>query len=243
MRNDARLQISDCRFQIAPRSHVLNPGPRPLPPPPSRRGLRRRALGRAEAFLGRHQAVAVGVAGPGRGVRLQLDDAGELVRAPGVAADSHRVAHGRIERQLYPLEVGVRVERLADATRWAGAETSAIVEAAVAELVAITREKRPIIAAFLVNALEELKKEGFWIVGADPRGDQNLYGMKFDMNVGLVIGSEGKGIRPLVLKKCDYRITIPMKGRVSSLNAGIAGAVILFEIQRQQLFLKESKRA
>jgi len=87
----------------------------------------------------------------------------------------------------------------------------------------------------LANTLEELKREGFWIVGADPRGDQNLYGMKFDMNVGLVIGSEGKGIRPLALKKCDYRITIPMKGKVSSLNAAIAGAVILFEILRQHL--------
>jgi 23S rRNA (guanosine2251-2'-O)-methyltransferase len=88
----------------------------------------------------------------------------------------------------------------------------------------------------LVSTLEELKKEGFWIVGADPGGDQNLYGMKFDMNVGLVIGSEGKGIRPLVLKKCDFRITIPMKGKVSSLNAAIAGAVVLFEILRQQYF-------
>jgi 23S rRNA (guanosine2251-2'-O)-methyltransferase len=92
----------------------------------------------------------------------------------------------------------------------------------------------------LANTLEELKKEGFWIVGADPRGDQNLYAMKFDMNVGLVIGSEGKGIRPRVLKKCDYRITIPMKGKVSSLNAAIAGAVILFEILRQQLSSKMS---
>ena len=87
----------------------------------------------------------------------------------------------------------------------------------------------------LANTLEELKKEGFWIMGADPRGDQNLYEMKFDMNIGVVIGSEGKGIRPLVLKKCDYRITIPMKGKVSSLNAAIAGAVILFEILRQKL--------
>ena len=92
----------------------------------------------------------------------------------------------------------------------------------------------------LANTLEELKKEGFWIVGADLRGDQNLYTMKFDMNVGLVIGSEGKGIRPLVLKKCDYRITIPMKGKISSLNAAIAGAVILFEILRQQLSSKTS---
>jgi 23S rRNA (guanosine2251-2'-O)-methyltransferase len=87
----------------------------------------------------------------------------------------------------------------------------------------------------LARTLEELKREGLWIVGADARGEKNLYEMKFDMNVGLVIGSEGKGIRPLVLKKCDYTISIPMKGKISSLNAAIAGAVILFEILRQQL--------
>jgi 23S rRNA (guanosine2251-2'-O)-methyltransferase len=57
------------------------------------------------------------------------------------------------------------------------------------------------------------------------------------MNVALVIGSEGKGIRPLVLKKCDFRVRIPMKGKVSSLNASVSGAVILFEILRQQLAL------
>ena len=87
----------------------------------------------------------------------------------------------------------------------------------------------------IARTLEELKREGFWIVGADARGKKNLYGMKFDMKVGLVIGSEGKGIRPLVLKKCDYTIFVPMKGKISSLNAAVAGAVILFEILRQQL--------
>lgn len=86
----------------------------------------------------------------------------------------------------------------------------------------------------LVNALEELKKEGFWIVGADSRAERPLYEMRFDMNVGLVIGGEGRGIRPLVLKKCDFVISIPMKGKISSLNAAVAGAVILFEIMRQQ---------
>jgi 23S rRNA (guanosine2251-2'-O)-methyltransferase len=86
----------------------------------------------------------------------------------------------------------------------------------------------------LVHALEELKREGFWIVGADARGEKSLYDLKSDMNVGLVIGSEGKGVRPLILKKCDYRISIPMKGKTSSLNAAIAGAVILFEVLRQQ---------
>ncbi|MBU1208956.1 MAG: 23S rRNA (guanosine(2251)-2'-O)-methyltransferase RlmB [Proteobacteria bacterium] len=87
----------------------------------------------------------------------------------------------------------------------------------------------------LAHTLEELKKENFWIVGADARGEKSLYEMKFDMNVGLVIGSEGKGIRPLILKKCDYAISIPMKGKTSSLNAAVAGAIILFEILRQQL--------
>jgi 23S rRNA (guanosine2251-2'-O)-methyltransferase len=86
----------------------------------------------------------------------------------------------------------------------------------------------------LVSALEELKKEGFWIVGADMEGGKGLYEMEFDMNVGLVIGGEGKGLRPLVRKKCDFTISIPMRGKVASLNAAIAGAVILFEILRQQ---------
>jgi 23S rRNA (guanosine2251-2'-O)-methyltransferase len=90
----------------------------------------------------------------------------------------------------------------------------------------------------LATTLEELKTEGFWIVGADSRGEKSLYEMKFDMNVGLVIGSEGKGIRPLVLKKCDYTVAIPMRGKISSLNAAMAGAVILFEILRQQLTQK-----
>ncbi len=86
----------------------------------------------------------------------------------------------------------------------------------------------------LASTLEELKKEGFWIVGADSRAEKSLYEMKFDMKIGLVIGSEGKGIRPLLLKKCDFTVSIPMRGKVSSLNAAMAGAVILFEILRQQ---------
>jgi 23S rRNA (guanosine2251-2'-O)-methyltransferase len=92
----------------------------------------------------------------------------------------------------------------------------------------------------LANTLEDLKKEGFWIVGADARGEKSLYEMSFDMNVGLVIGSEGKGIRPLILKKCDFRVSIPMKGKTSSLNAAVAGAIILFEILRQQMKIKKS---
>ncbi len=93
----------------------------------------------------------------------------------------------------------------------------------------------------LANTLEDLKRENFWIVGADARGGKSLYDLQFDMNVGLVIGSEGKGIRPLILKKCDHTISIPMKGKTSSLNAAVAGAIILFEILRQQLQMRNSE--
>jgi len=85
----------------------------------------------------------------------------------------------------------------------------------------------------LAQAVDELKKKGFWVVGAEARGGKSLYEMKFDMTVALLIGSEGKGIRPLLLRKCDFTISIPMRGKVSSLNTGIAGAVVLYEILRQ----------
>ena len=87
----------------------------------------------------------------------------------------------------------------------------------------------------LAQTIDDLKKKGFWIVGTDAHGGESIYEMKFDMNVALVIGSEGKGIRPLLLKKCDFTVSIPMRGKVSSLNTAIAGAVILYEILRQQL--------
>jgi 23S rRNA (guanosine2251-2'-O)-methyltransferase len=86
----------------------------------------------------------------------------------------------------------------------------------------------------LAQAIDDLKKQGFWVVGTDAHGGKSLYEMKFDMNVALVIGSEGKGIRPLLLKKCDFTVSIPMRGKITSLNTAIAGAVILYEILRQQ---------
>jgi 23S rRNA (guanosine2251-2'-O)-methyltransferase len=87
----------------------------------------------------------------------------------------------------------------------------------------------------LSSTLDELKREGFWIVGTHQGGEKSLYEMKFDMDVGLVIGSEGKGIRPLVLRHCDHTIRIPMRGKIESLNAAIAGAIVLYEILRQNL--------
>lgn len=91
----------------------------------------------------------------------------------------------------------------------------------------------------LVNALKDLKKAGFWIFGAVKDADaQSLYQADLSVPACLVVGSEGKGIRPLVKKECDVLLSIPMVGGLDSLNSSAAAAVILFEALRQSLALK-----
>ena len=88
----------------------------------------------------------------------------------------------------------------------------------------------------LSNTLKQLKEDGFWIYGTVvERGVESIYNTDFSGKLGLVIGSEGKGIRPLVKKQCDHLITIPMTGDFDSLNASVAAALIMFEVVRQQL--------
>ena len=88
--------------------------------------------------------------------------------------------------------------------------------------------------ANIAQTLEELKKEGYWIYGAVGGTSSSLYDQDFRGNVVVVIGGEGEGIRSLVQKKCDHLISIPIKGGVNSLNASVAGGVLLFEIVRQR---------
>ncbi len=88
----------------------------------------------------------------------------------------------------------------------------------------------------LVAALKDLKKAGFWIFGAvKEREAQSLYATDLTVPACLVVGSEGKGIRPLVRRECDVLISIPMSGTLDSLNSSVAAAVILFEAMRQSL--------
>jgi 23S rRNA (guanosine2251-2'-O)-methyltransferase len=86
----------------------------------------------------------------------------------------------------------------------------------------------------LAQTLERLKKAGFWIVGVDSGGKTPCYEFQFDMPVALIIGGEEKGIRPLLLKNCDFTINIPMMGTLDSLNAATASAVVFYEILRQK---------
>jgi 23S rRNA (guanosine2251-2'-O)-methyltransferase len=86
----------------------------------------------------------------------------------------------------------------------------------------------------LVRAMEELKDKGLWLVGAEGSGDAPWYAFDYTGPIGIVLGSEGKGLRPLVRKTCDKVLAIPLAGKVGSLNVAAAAAVFLFEVVRQR---------
>lgn len=87
----------------------------------------------------------------------------------------------------------------------------------------------------LRRAIAALKEQGLWIVGLHARAEENLYGRDFPDRLGIVLGSEGNGIRPLIQKECDFLVGIPMLGKIGSLNVAVAGAVFLYELLRRQV--------
>ena len=88
--------------------------------------------------------------------------------------------------------------------------------------------------ANLTNAIRSLKKAGLWVYGAEANGDAPLWHTDMKGPICLVIGSEGQGISRLVKENCDFIISIPLHGRVNSLNASAAAAVLMYEIVRQR---------
>jgi len=87
----------------------------------------------------------------------------------------------------------------------------------------------------LVQTIEILKRDGVWIVGAVVKGGQAPWQIDLSGPICLVLGGEGPGVRPLVAKNCDFLTTIPMRGRIGSLNVSAAGAVLCYEVERQRL--------
>lgn len=79
----------------------------------------------------------------------------------------------------------------------------------------------------IASSVEELKKAGLWIYGAEA-GGEDCFRTDFDCPCAIVLGSEGEGISRLVKEKCDYIVSIPMLGKINSLNVSTAGAVMLF---------------
>ena len=88
--------------------------------------------------------------------------------------------------------------------------------------------------ANIPSLLKELKKQGIWVFGTAADGTTDLYGADLKGPAAIVIGSEGSGMTRLVSESCDFLVSIPMKGRISSLNASAAAAILLYEAVRQR---------
>ena len=86
----------------------------------------------------------------------------------------------------------------------------------------------------LIRLIQDLKEAGLWVYGVDPQAAKLHTDIDMTGPIAMVLGGEGEGIRPGVLRECDDRIRIPMQGRVESLNVSAAAAVMLFEVVRQR---------
>ena len=84
-------------------------------------------------------------------------------------------------------------------------------------------------------AIEEIKERGVWVYGADMEAQDYIFNTDLTGAVALVIGSEGRGISKLTKEKCDVLVKIPMVGKITSLNASVAGGIIMYEIMKQKI--------
>lgn len=110
------------------------------------------------------------------------------------------------------------------------------VNSVVAKISAGAVEHVPIIQIGNISrTLQELKKRGFWVVGADMDGHDLYFDADLSGPLVLVVGAEGKGLGRLVKENCDFLVRIPMLGQVQSLNASVAGGILLYDIVRQRL--------
>lgn len=82
----------------------------------------------------------------------------------------------------------------------------------------------------LNNAIKKLKDNGFWVVGAEASNSVDYRAVDYSGKIVLVVGSEGKGISRLVIENCDYKVRMPMVGKVNSLNVSVACAVLLYQV-------------
>jgi 23S rRNA (guanosine2251-2'-O)-methyltransferase len=90
----------------------------------------------------------------------------------------------------------------------------------------------------IARTLEDLKAQNIWTVGLDERGAQSYESLDYNMDCAIVLGAEGKGLHDLVARKCDFLVSIPMLGKVPSLNVSVAAGVVLYEVVRQRRISK-----
>lgn len=182
------------------------------------------------AGAGVHQGVAALVAG------TDYADLGEIVSAAQAdLAGALVVAADEIED---PRNLGA----IARCAEGAGAQGLIIPKHRSAEITEVAAKAsggavehlRVAQVTNLAHSLREFKEAGLWIAGLDLEASQDLWEADLRRPLVLVVGSEGKGIRPLTRDHCDLRLRIPMRGKVASLNVAVAAGIALFEIRRQQ---------
>ncbi len=114
-------------------------------------------------------------------------------------------------------------------------DRAASVTATVVKASAGATEHMPIARCTnLVRAIEQLKEAGIWTVGAAAEPGELPWAIDFTVPTALVLGAEGRGLRPLVARSCDRAVCVPMAGQVASLNVSAAGAILLYEVARQR---------
>jgi 23S rRNA (guanosine2251-2'-O)-methyltransferase len=85
----------------------------------------------------------------------------------------------------------------------------------------------------LSRTVQDLKEAGLWIAGLAAGAPESIYDRNYPEKMAIVLGSEGRGLRPLIQRGCDFLVSIPMLGRVDSLNVAVAGGIFLYELVRQ----------
>ena len=212
-RHDLRLQrlIEECRKQGVPVRFVG-----------------RDELDRMAGNNGHQGVVAVTSA-------KQYNDLDDVIAASRGGAHSLIVVLDGVED---PHNLGA-ILRTADAAGANGVvipeRRAAGVTAAVTKASAGASEHLPVAKVTnIARTLEDLKSKNIWTVGLDERGKQSYDSVDYNMDCAVVLGAEGKGLHDLVAKKCDFLVSIPMLGKVPSLNVSVAAGVVLYEVVRQR---------
>jgi len=173
------------------------------------------------------------------------DHQGVLARAePYRYADAYELADGPspliacLDSVTDPRNLGA-VIRSAEGAGATGvvlpAHGSARVTAAVCRASAGAVEHLPVaVVKNLARYLGEVKGQRLWVWAADGKAEQTMWQADLSGGLALVFGAEGKGLRPLVRRTCDYAVAIPLSGQVESLNVSVAAALLLYEAKRQR---------
>jgi 23S rRNA (guanosine2251-2'-O)-methyltransferase len=172
------------------------------------------AFAEAKEFLDLEGLLAISRAKPGPPLYLVLDGIEDPHNLGAIMRTAEATAvHGVVIR-----------ERRAAGITPAVARTSA----GAVEYISMAR------VANIAQAVVTLKKNGVWVMGIDMAGQADYRDLDFTLPAAIVVGGEGRGLSELVRKRCDWVASIPMRGKITSLNASVAAAVVMYEALRQR---------